>query len=93
MNLTDKIDCWLVWERARDAETGGRPMLRSVDLTEDQALRHKRAVEDEARCAGRTTQVIIEQSWVNHLYGETMTTGYDQMRSMAKELREQSKGG
>ncbi len=93
IDLTDKLDCWLVWERATDAEQGGRPLLRAVDLTEDRALRHKLAVEGEAETLGRKTMVIIEQSWVNHLYGESMTTGYDNMRSMLKELRDRSKGG
>jgi hypothetical protein len=91
--LTDKLECWLVWERAPDAETGGRPYLRAVDLTSEQAERHKLAVLDEARLAGRQTMVQIEQSWVNHLYGETMTVGYDSLRSRLKELRDSAKGG
>lgn len=93
VDLTDKLDCWLVWERAHDAESGGRPVLRAVDMTEERAERHKLCVEDEARVKGRTTMVLIERSWVNHLYGETMTTSYDSLRSMMKELRDAQKGG
>jgi len=84
MRLTDKTECWLVWERAPDAETGGRPYLRAVDLTEDLAKRHRMAVINEARLKGRQTMVMIEKSQVNHLYGESMTKGYDGLREAFK---------
>jgi hypothetical protein len=81
MKLTDKTECWLVWERAPDAETGGRPYLRAVDLTEDLAKRHRIAVVNEARLKGRQTMVMIEKSQINHLYGESMTKGYEELRA------------
>ncbi len=93
MDLTEKYECWLVWERAPDAAQGGRPYLRSVDLTEDQAERHKTSIETEARIEGRNTMVQIEQSWVNHLYGESMTVEYDLLRQNMLALRAASKGG
>lgn len=82
MKLTNKLECWLVWERAPDAETGGRPYLRAIDLTEDPAKRHRTAILSEARLAGRQTMVMIENSRTNHLYGESMGRGYDQLRGM-----------
>jgi hypothetical protein len=85
--LKDKVPCWIVWKRAPDAETGGRPYLVAVDMTKEQADLHKRRVEQEGGMAQ------IEESVVNHLYGETMTDGYMQLRSMAKEMRERGRGG
>jgi len=93
--LTDKLPCFLVWKRADDADTGGRPYLMAVDMTKEQAERHKYGIEEEARSAGLPVRglVHIEESWVNHLYGETMTTGYDSLRSMVREMRERGRGG
>ena len=85
--LRDKVECWLVWQRAPDAESGGRPYLVAVDMTEDQAKRHKLSVEMNGGAA------VIEQSWVNHLYGESMTVDYGPFRSMVKEFRDKARGG
>jgi len=85
--LKDKVECWLVWQRAPDAESGGRPYLVAVDMTREQAGRHKHGVEMQGGHA------IIEQSWVNHLYGESMTVDYGPFRSMMKEMRDRAKGG
>ncbi len=96
MDITkDKVPCFLVWKRADDAETGGRPWLMAVDMTKEQAERHKASIEAEGRHAGVNVRglVMIEESWLNHLYGETMTAGYDELRSMAAEMRDRARGG
>lgn len=93
--LTDKVPCFLVWKRADDVETGGRPYLMAVDMTKEQAERHKHGIEEEGRRAGVAVRglVMIEESWLNHLYGETMTEGYVDLRSMVAEMRERGRGG
>lgn len=96
MDITkDKVPCFLVWRRADDVDTGGRPYLMAVDMTKEQAERHKEGIENEARYAKVDVRglVMIEESWLNHLYGETMTQGYDNLRSMVAEMRERGRGG
>lgn len=93
--LTDKVPCFLVWKRADDVETGGRPYLMAVDMTKERAEQHKLGIEAEGRHAGVQVHglVMIEESWLNHLYGETMTEGYSSLRSMVQEMRERGRGG
>jgi hypothetical protein len=85
--LKDKVECWMVWQRAPDASAGGRPYLVAVDMTEEQAKLHKLSVEHNGGAA------IIEKSWVNHLYGESMTVDHGPFRSMMAEFRNKAKGG
>lgn len=83
----EEAPCWLVWEKALD---GGRPYLVAIDTTEEQARLHERATLDAARVQGRSTMVQIEESKLNHLYGQTMGQAFDEARAM---LRERRRGG
>lgn len=85
MALPDRAPCWLVWKRADD---GGRPYLVAVDTTEEMANLHVRAIRDEARVRGTVTFVQIEQSWTDHLYGESMGQGYDAMQALVREVKQ-----
>jgi hypothetical protein len=77
--------CWIVWEAASD---GGRPYLVAVDTSEEQALLHVRAKKEEARVLGRPPPMIkTEESWLDHLYGETMTKNFDEAKKMAREVQ------
>ncbi len=76
--------CWIVWEAATD---GGRPYLVAVDTSEEQAQAHVRAKREEARVRDRPPPMIkIEESWLDHLYGESMTKNFDEAKKMAKEV-------
>jgi hypothetical protein len=76
--------CWLVWEAATD---GGRPYLVAVDTSEKQAALHVHAKKDEARLLGKIGyEVRVEQSWLDHLYGESMTKGFDHAKTMMREI-------
>lgn len=76
--------CWIVWEAASD---GGRPYLVAVDTSEEQAQSHVRAKREEARVLGRPPPMIkIEESWLDHLYGESMTRSFDEAKKMAREV-------
>jgi len=76
--------CWLVWEAAAD---GGRPYLVAVDTSEEQANLHVRAKRDEARVHNKPPPMIrIEESWLDHLYGESMTKSFDEAKKMAREV-------
>jgi hypothetical protein len=77
--------CWIVWEAATD---GGRPYLVAVDTSEDQANRHVFSRKDAARVQGRPPpQLHIEESWLDHLYGETMTLSFDEAKKMVREVQ------
>jgi hypothetical protein len=77
--------CWIVWEAAAD---GGRPYLVAVDTSEEQANLHVRAKKDEARVQDRPPPMIkIEESWLDHLYGESMTKSFDEAKKMAREVQ------
>jgi hypothetical protein len=76
--------CWLVWEAAAD---GGRPYLIAIDTSEEQAQAHVRAKRDEARVLDKPPPMIrIEESWLDHLYGESMTKSFDEAKKMAGEF-------
>ena len=76
--------CWIVWEAASD---GGRPYLVAVDTSEEQANAHVRAKREEARVRDKPPQMIkIEESWLDHLYGESMTKNFDEAKKMAREV-------
>ena len=76
--------CWIVWEAASD---GGRPYLVAVDTSSEQADAHVRAKRDEARLMDRPPPMIkIEESWLDHLYGESMTKSFDEAKKMAREV-------
>jgi hypothetical protein len=76
--------CWLVWEAATD---GGRPYLIAIDTSEEQAQAHVRAKRDEARVLDKPPPMIrIEESWLDHLYGESMTKNFDEAKKMAGEF-------
>lgn len=76
--------CWIVWEAAAD---GGRPYLVAVDTSEEQANLHVRAKKEEARVLDRPPPMIkVEESWLDHLYGESMTKNFDEAKKMAREV-------
>lgn len=76
--------CWIVWEAATD---GGRPYLVAVDTSEEQANLHVRSKRDEARLLDKPPPMLkVEESWLDHLYGETMTRDFDEAKKMFKEL-------
>jgi hypothetical protein len=76
--------CWIVWEAATD---GGRPYLVAVDTSDEQAQAHVRAKREEARIRDRPPPMIkIEESWLDHLYGESMTKNFDEAKKMAREV-------
>ena len=77
--------CWIVWEAAAD---GGRPYLVAVDTSEEQANLHVRAKKEEARVLDRPPPMIkVEESWLDHLYGESMTKNFDEAKKMAREVQ------
>ena len=76
--------CWIVWEAASD---GGRPFLVAVDTSEEQASLHVRLKRDEARVQGRLPpQLRVEESWLDYLYGESMTRSFDEAKKMMREV-------
>jgi len=76
--------CWLIWEAATD---GGRPYLIAVDTSEEQANLHIRAKREEARVLDKPPpQLRVEESWLDHLYGESMTKSFDEAKKMMKEV-------
>ena len=77
--------CWIVWEAAAD---GGRPYLVAIDTSSEQANLHVRAKRDEARVLDKPPPMIrIEESWLDHLYGETMTKNFDEAKKMMREMQ------
>lgn len=77
--------CWIVWEAATD---GGRPYLIAVDTSEEQANLHVRAKKEEARLLDRPPPMIkVEESWLDHLYAESMTKNFDEAKKMAREVQ------
>ena len=77
--------CWIVWEAASD---GGRPYLVAVNTSEEQANLHVRAKKDEARVLDRPPPMLkVEESWLDHLYGESMTKNLDEAKKMAREVQ------
>ena len=78
------VPCWLIWEAASD---GGRPYLVAVDTSEEQANLHIRAKREEARVLDKPPpQLRVEESWLDHLYGESMTKSFDEAKKMMKEV-------
>lgn len=76
--------CWLVWEAATD---GGRPYLIAVDTSEEQAARHVALKKEEARVLDKPPpQLRVEESWLDHLYGESMTLSFDEAKKMMKDF-------
>jgi hypothetical protein len=76
--------CWLIWEASAD---GGRPYLVAVDTSEEQANLHVRMKKEEARVLDRPPPMLrIEESWLDHLYGESMTKNFDEAKKMVKEV-------
>lgn len=76
--------CWLVWEAATD---GGRPYLIAVDTSEEQSQAHVRAKREEARLLDKPPPMLkVEESWLDHLYGESMTKSFDEAKKMAREV-------
>ena len=76
--------CWLVWEATPD---GGRPYLIAIDTSEEQANLHVHAKREEARMLDRPPPMLrIEESWLDHLYGESMTKSFDEAKKMAREV-------
>jgi len=77
--------CWIVWEAASD---GGRPYLIAVDTSEEQAAAHVRQLKDEARLRDKPPPMIkIEESWLDHRYGESMTKSFDEAKKMVREVQ------
>lgn len=77
--------CWIVWEAASD---GGRPYLVAIDTSEEQAQAHVRAKKDEARVRDLPPPMIkVEGSFLDHLYGESMTKSFDEAKKMAREVQ------
>lgn len=83
-DLPKPVPCWIVWQRADD---GGRPYLVSIDTSEELAQLHVRAVMEEARAQNRVMVCHVEQSWLNHKYGESMGQGFDALKKMMLELK------
>lgn len=82
---TGMEQCWIVWEAAAD---GGRPYLVAVDTSEEQANLHVRAKKDEARVRDLPPPMLrVEESWLDHLYGESMTKSFDEAKKMAREVQ------
>ena len=76
--------CWIVWEAASD---DGRPYLVAIDTSEEQANLHVRAKKEEARLLDRPPPMLrVEESWLDHLYGESMTKSFDEAKKMAREV-------
>lgn len=76
--------CWIVWEAASD---GGRPYLVAVDTSEEQANAHVRQRKEEARVLDQPPPMLrVEESWLDHRYGESMTKSFDQAKKMAREV-------
>ena len=72
--------CWIVWEAASD---GGRPYLIAVDTSKEQANHHARARREEAQRLDKPPpQIVIEESWLDHLYGESMTVSFDEIKQL-----------
>jgi len=70
--------CWIVWEAATD---GGRPYLIAIDTSEEMANRHVFSRKEAARLRDLPPpQLRVEQSWLDHLYGETMTKSFDMLK-------------
>lgn len=77
--------CWIVWEAASD---GGRPYLVAIDTSEEQASLHVHAKKEEARVQDRPPpQLRVEESWLDHLYGESMTKSFDEAKKMMREVQ------
>lgn len=77
--------CWIVWEAASD---GGRPYLVAVDTSEEQAAAHVRQRKEEARVLDQPPPMLrVEESWLDHRYGESMTKSFDEAKKMAKEIQ------
>jgi hypothetical protein len=77
--------CWLVWENASD---GGRPYLIAVDTSEEQANRHMFSRKETARIMNQPPPMLhIDRSWLDHLYGESMTLSFDAAKKMVRELQ------
>lgn len=86
---TGMSPCWIVWEAATD---GGRPYLVSIDTSQEMAARHVRSKKEEARTRDRPPPMLrVEQSWLDHLYGESMTKSFDEIKKMAAEVHKQVK--
>jgi len=76
--------CWILWEAASD---GGRPYLVAIDTSEEQVNLHVRSKKEEARALDRPPPMLrVEESWLDHLYGESMTKSFDKAKKMAKEV-------
>jgi hypothetical protein len=76
--------CWIVWEAASD---GGRPYLVAVDTSSEQADAHVRQRKDEARVLDQPPPMLrVEESWLDHRYGESMTKSFDEAKKMAREV-------
>lgn len=63
------VPCWLVWKSAND---GGRPFLVAIDTTNEKALAHKRMMLEQAEMLGLVININIEESKLDHLYGESI---------------------
>lgn len=76
--------CWIIWEAASD---GGRPYLVAIDTSEEQANAHVRAKREEARIQDKPPPMIkVEESYLDHLYSESMTKNFDEAKKMAREV-------
>jgi len=81
---TGMMPCWIIWEAASD---GGRPYLIAIDTSEEQANLHVRAKREEARLLDRPPpQIRVEESYLDHLYGESMTKTFDEAKKMMKDI-------
>jgi hypothetical protein len=81
----ERTPCWLVWKAATD---GGRPYLVAICTKESIAKRYVRCVYEEAKVLDKPKpHVLVEPSFLDHLYGESMGQGIDQLRAMFKEIK------
>lgn len=77
-----KTPCWLVWEAAGD---GGRPYLIAADTSAKQAALHVRRRREEARLLDKPPPILrVETSWLDHLYGESMTKDFDEAKHLMR---------
>lgn len=77
------VPCWLVWKKADD---GGRPYLVAICTTEAISRRYVKMLREEAKMLDKPVLVQVEESFLDHLYGESMGQGFDAMRKVMSEI-------
>lgn len=71
LQLDDSIEypIWIVWKLNKNI-----PVLVAIDTSAERAERHVQLVKDEARVVKEEPpETFVEESKMNHLYGQTIT--------------------